>query len=297
MYCKKIFMLIMTILLLISASSNIFAIHMNAGASVWYAWWDPMWENAFKGDAVDNPDNYSTDDPSFSMDPSFLAGPALSFTLNPLWSISASFMYGKYDADSTASYFSAGGFEYKELSSISIDKMESDVMASRKITDIFKFYFGIKFQRYAINEERKVENYDMIGTLLDQHIVDYDETGNGIGSGAGIGITQRLYDNFFLLANVSAILMWNNLDRTTTRNDDTTFSPDIDYNIDFLTWGANTTASIAYYIAPASVTLAIGGRYQHLRYKQLNQKDERDLDGNTDNFYGITFSALYGFEI
>jgi len=170
-------------------------------------------------------------------------------------------------------------------------------MASRKITDTFKFYFGIKYQRYEIEEERKVEFYDMTGVLFDQHIVDYDETGNGIGSGAGIGITQRLFDNFFILANVSAILMWNNLDRTTTRNDNTAFSPNIDYNINFITWGANTNASIAYYIAPASVTLAIGGRYQHLRYNQQNGKYKRDLDGNTDNFYGITFSALYGFEI
>jgi len=122
MYCKKILMLIMTILLLISASSNIFAIHMNAGASVWYAWWDPMWENAFKGDAIDNPDNYTIEDPSFKMDPAFLAGPALAVTLSPLWSLSASFMYGKYYADSEAVYFSALGSSYNEISSISLIK-------------------------------------------------------------------------------------------------------------------------------------------------------------------------------
>ncbi|HMB21007.1 MAG TPA: hypothetical protein VKQ10_08060, partial [Spirochaetota bacterium] len=186
---------------------------------------------------------------------------------------------------------------YKEVSSISINKFESDIMASRKLSNLFKIYFGVKFQRYDIEEDRQVQDYTAGMFNFVESNVNYDETGNGIGSGAGIGITQRIFDNFFFLANVSAILMWNNLDRTTTRNDNTGFSPDIDYNIDFLTWGANTNASIAYYFAPASVTLAVGVRYQHLRYNQQNGKDERDLDGNTDNFYGITFSALYGFEI
>jgi len=292
---KKVMILIPVILifLFVSVSSSM-AMHMNAGASVWYAWWDPMWENAFTGDSLEITKNYDLEKADFDMDAEPLFGPMISLSFSELYTLSFSFMYGEYNAESFSHYVEESGTEFEEYSKIKSKKYEADLMLSRKISNFFKVYSGLKIQRYDYDEERNV--YEALGNTK-VNTVKYREFGNGIGAGLGIGYTQHLINNIYLLTNVSAIFMWNNLDRTTRENQDTLFSPNIDYNIDFLTWGANTTASIAYYIAPASVTLAIGGRYQHLRYKQLNQKDERDLDGNTDNFYGVTFSALYGFEI
>ncbi len=99
------------------------------------------------------------------------------------------------------------------------------------------------------------------------------------GPGGGLSATLNIWANLYLIANVSYVYMKGEAKLT-------------DSNLDLVTRGVNSSMAFAWYIAPASTTLYIGGRYQRL-YEE--RKDD-------DNFKyhempGVTASAVYSFSI
>ena len=63
---------------------------------------------------------------------------------------------------------------------------------------------------------------------------------------------------------------------------------------DYVEYGMNSSISMAYYIAPASVTLSLGGRYQYFKTNFEPDPNNSDMD---HHFYGITAAATYSFKI
>jgi hypothetical protein len=116
----------------------------------------------------------------------------------------------------------------------------------------------------------------------------YDwESGEHIGYGPALGLalTIPLFDNFFLLINASGMYLWG----THEEKDETGEKTEIDYNEP----GFNTNLSLAYYIAPASISIMLGGRYQYFK-TELDSDEGGDM-GHT--FYGVTLTAVYSFSI
>jgi hypothetical protein len=68
---------------------------------------------------------------------------------------------------------------------------------------------------------------------------------------------------------------------------------------DIKQYGINSSLSIAYYIAPASTVISLGGRYQYYKtvYYNIDIDDWGLLHDYKDKFYGITLTATYSFSI
>ena len=99
----------------------------------------------------------------------------------------------------------------------------------------------------------------------------------------GLGYTLLLSENIFLLANLSGFYLWAEEENKSPTQ------PTVKY--DAKQYGINSTLSIAYYIASASTTINIGGRYQYMKI------DRDGKDNNKHEFYGITLMATYTISI
>ncbi|MCL1832874.1 MAG: hypothetical protein FWG49_00070, partial [Leptospirales bacterium] len=64
----------------------------------------------------------------------------------------------------------------------------------------------------------------------------------------------------------------------------------------FWYYAINSNLSLAYYIASASTTISLGGRYQYVRIKS-NAGDNSFPVTINNTTYGITLTATYSFNI
>jgi hypothetical protein len=63
-------------------------------------------------------------------------------------------------------------------------------------------------------------------------------------------------------------------------------------------YAGNGTLSLAYYIAPANITLSLGGRYQIIYYEHSRGlRGFLHYDMKFDHFYGASLSVIYAFHI
>ncbi len=186
-------------------------------------------------------------DGSSSVDPALLYGPMLAIQLTDNFGLTSVFLTGKLEDDSGPVYH----------------RYDSDTTLNYRLNSYFKIFAGFKYMGYRMEFDNEYTNYDL--------------SVDGIGPAAGISVVLPLGANFFVLANGSAMYLWNKFSET-GQSDSTDKA-----------YGANATASLAYYIAPASVTLSLGGRYQYLKYT-----------GSSDSkhdIYGVTAAATYTFNL
>ena len=119
-----------------------------------------------------------------------------------------------------------------------------------------------------------------------------------VPAGAGIGVTVPLSQSVFLLVNVSGIFLYSAFEGM---EDDF----DNDQKWVYTSYGANGSLSLAWYVDSMTTTISLGARYQYLhnnrnsrRSDAITDPDDTDpFDGNADRFYGLTFSAVYSFEL
>ncbi len=194
-------------------------------------------------------------DSTATIDPGILYGPALSVKFNEDFNLNFVFLYGTYDTEDDDGSGGTLSYTYK--------RYDSDTSIGYRLNNYFKIFAGVKYNAYTTS----VMGIDM---KVDMY-----------GPAAGISAVFPIGNDFFILANGSGMYL--------TGKSTTTGSPDSD----FKGYGYNTAASLAYYIAPASVTLAIGGRYQ---YFKLTWDDSSSPDTKMD-FYGFTAAATYSFSI
>jgi len=196
----------------------------------------------------------------YDIDPELLYGPVLSAKINDDFNLTFVFLYGVFNVKET----DTDGSVYK----YDMSRIDSDIALNYRLNSYFKLFIGGKYMSYKY----KLDDFD------------YSGNDRAFGPGTGISVVLPIGGNFFLIGNVGGFYLWGKEDQSGEYAEE----PDAK----FKDYGINTTASIAYYIEPASTTINLGGRYQYLKSKY--DGDEPD---DTTKFYGITLSATYSFSI
>lgn len=182
-------------------------------------------------------------------DPIFFYGPALSVKINDDFNLTFVYLYGRFN-------YSNAGFDFK------MKRIDSDLALNYKLNEYFKVFGGIKYIGYSAD------------------VLFFSTKIYLFGPGLGLSATYPIVGDLFLLANLSGIYLWGYSEVVGF-----TGKEKLEYN----TYGINSSLSLAYYIAPASTVISLGGRYQCLM--------SNDDSNNRTKFYGITLSATYSFSI
>jgi len=201
----------------------------------------------------DNKDDNSEDQ---TMGPELLYGPAMSLKFTDDFSLTFVFLYGKFYMEHEE--------EYVKMRD-EIKRLDGDLALNYRLGNFFKIFAGGKYMAYKMSG-------------------DMDHT--GYGPGAGISAVIPLIWNIYLLGNISGLYLWG----TEHPSDNNTEAKG---NLKYHEYGYNSSLSLAYYIAPAAVTLSLGGRYQHF-LTNYNDSVTSDL---RHKFYGITAAATYSFSL
>jgi len=189
------------------------------------------------------------------IDPAFLYGPALSVEFNKDYNLTFVYYYGEYEHN------------YGRTSK----QHDSDLALNYRLNDYFKIFTGIKYRKSVTNSN---ENSD-------PPVIVYGTKSESIGPGLGLSIILPAAKNTYLISTVSGLFLFKKTEYDVEQGiDDTKYYHNYDYNL---------TSGIAYYIAPASTVINLGGRYQCF----IDRKDT----SVKDYFYGITLTATYSFEI
>jgi len=147
-----------------------------------------------------------------------------------------------------------------------IKRIDSDTVINYSVNKYFRIYAGFKYMGYDFS--------------MGEHF--------GYGPGAGIGAILPVTQQFFLMANISGMYLWS-----TEKEDDN--GSGISTSEDYHETGFNTSITAAYFIPAASVTLSLGFRYQFFKTEPDDSSSPKSSSDLT--FYGVTFSAVYSFDI
>ncbi len=283
------------IIFAILSCTPLFSFSVSAGGNLWYNWWQPAWRDAnyrFYSTYYMSPNpwsQYEWDMPDVNRDSGFLYGPALSIRFLDSFSISTVFMYGKFN------YSSAGNtnITITEIGNgtvhnttdecemdISIKRWDSDTVLSYNLKDNYFLLVGFKAQGYTYEETLKEMGFSF---STKTRIANY-------GPGLGLGVSLPLIDHFSLFGSVTTLVMKGS---EKIQSGSASGGQVVEFkNGSFYAYGGTAALALSYFIE--GVTLSTGFRYQILRYIQ----DESDrgfvaFDGRMDQYYGITFSALY----
>ena len=185
--------------------------------------------------------------------------------------IAPTFLYGpalavKFNNDFNLTFvYLYGEFNLNKTESINnkdcskISRMDMDLALNYRLNDYFKVFAGIKSMTFHFSSDR-----------------DH----SGFGPGLGLSAIYPLDDNLFLVANLSGFY----------------FPKGRESEYDFEEYGMNSTLSLTYYIAQASTTISLGGRYQ---YSKATYSTDDALaasrEPTTQRFYGVTLTATYTF--
>lgn len=193
------------------------------------------------------------------LDPVFLYGPVMSVKLSDDFNISFVFLYGKFDMT-----------EGDNNTTRKLTRTDSDLALNYRLNNYFKIFVGGKYMGY------KQSGFEH----------------SGYGTGTGVSFVFPLWDNFFALGNMSGLYLWGK------EKKDSSINSGISANDKYHEYGTNSSLSLAYYIAPASVTLSLGGRYQFFKtkYEDTNSTDSTNTVIK-HHFYGFTGAATYTFSI
>jgi hypothetical protein len=229
------------------------AIDITVGANTWYSWWDM--------NPGDSPDN-------FEYAPAVLYGPALSVKINDDVGLNTVFLYGIYVGDYSVYFDSLG--EWRALPS-ETSRYDSDTSLSYRLSNNLKAFCGLKVTGYTFKTE----------AVPSLSMPDIEVKNTAYGPALGLNGVFPLPESFFIITNGSLLYLFGKSDNSFKGSSDIRCP------------GYNVSASLAYYISPAAVTLSIGGRYQYLNWDAV---DNNGTDA-AHKFYGITAAATYSFSI
>jgi hypothetical protein len=173
-------------------------------------------------------------DKTATYDPGFLYGPAVSVSFNNGVSLNTVFYFGELDAHANTS----------PSPSITCSRRDSDTSLSYSINENLRILAGFKYMYYKMKFGEITSPFYVPASYVDHE---------SIGPAAGIIFTFPLTESISFSTGVSGIYVWTS--STGTAQPDET-------NKDC---GYSATASLSYYIDPASVTLNLGVRYQYFK--------------------------------
>ncbi len=227
------------------------------GAMTWFSWWDPVW-SSYNISGIGRT-------AEFVLNPGFFTGPAFSYTFDETTSLSAVFLYWKYNTSDIVPLPSST-YEFDR----DVHKVESDIVVNFRINAMFKWFVGFKYQGYFYSETESFIS-GPVRLRLDRNAFFHN-----MGPGIGVGMTLHLFGPLYFLPNLSAITLFG-YERTE--------------NVQFAySLGGNVTASLAYYIEALHTTVILGYRYQQLFY--LYHGNKRYKEFSSDRLHGVTFSFV-----
>ncbi len=255
--------------------------------SIWscisyYVWYEPSW-----GDHYDN----------VSVSPSLLVGPVAGITLFDRVSLNASFLFLNVGGDATFetdTVDTATGQTYHINAESNQERIEIDVMLSYRLFPFLSLYAGYKNFSYGLQGDGTYSGVNQsTGSTFE---ATQDEMARYMGSGYGVGISTNfaLGEGFFLGLGLSALYIYGSFDLAGIRVTNGQVQREGTGNINYVGTGLNIPANLSYFFSSISTVITVGGRYQFLKQKHDDSEpDTYGIDGNTDRFYGITFSALW----
>ncbi len=290
-----------------SVSIPLFAIDLGLGAIGYYSKWSPAWRSGLT---------------NFESQPDYLAGPIFSIGFLDDWNVSivalsslggngGEIKYTDYankgyqDTDSLATTMGNKNsyIDSEDISAYST-RWDVDATLAYKITKIFRVYAGYKYLYNKFTGENTVtrtayyqQMFSTI-TMVESFTVAMESKFESHSGGIGLGLTIPLVDSLFLLANVSSIYVMASLKvvKDVDYNESTPYKsfylPNMDPgNRNYRAIGFNSTLALSYYFNSINTTVALGGRYQMIRYNRI--KDDPYHIRADDIYYGVMLSALY----
>jgi len=254
-------------------------VDISVGATTWYTWWDfNVDETSWNGSQFLDVDKAA-----------FMYGPTLALKIMDDFSITFVFLYGKFEMTEDIPANALFGYwppvDYH--ADLKYKRRDSDLAFNYKLNDYFKLFAGIKYLGFQLPYRTFVPGEP-----------DADIKHFGYGPGLGVGVTYPIIDNIFLLGNISGIYLWG---KEKLSGSNTSAN---EYSEKYNEYGINSSLSIAYYIAPASTAISLGGRYQYVRtlYEGTERVENWEfevtkLSNISSHIYGITLSATYTFSI
>ncbi len=286
---------------------------MSIGAYAWYARWNPAFTNWMTGDLKSFALGHSYNK-KFSMAPEFLYGPSIGFTLTDRVSLSAVMLMGSYKP--SASYLKTANLgggavtAYGTSRNSRVQRYDVDTTLSVKAVKYLSFFIGLKYQYYLLKKRTDYASLDPAMDIIGR--TDWDILQNAVGPGIGLSLSFNLVADFYLTASFSGLYMKPLMiiknsgfryvpSATSLYPLKNTMTPDYHYA------GANSSLTFSYHIRKASLTLAVGFRYQFIyvlgrdarpdpysmvfgAFDSMFSQKER-----WDHFYGATASAVYSF--
>jgi hypothetical protein len=189
-------------------------------------------------------------------DPAFLYGPSLAVQFNDDFGLTFVYLYGKYDFTGEVAALS-----YKAK----VKRSDADLALNYKLNDFFKVFAGVKYLSSSTSG------------------IDWSSWGPELGLSAAYPIAE----NLSILANLSGFYLWGS-----NEDDHHTHPSGSGHDGNHKDYGFNSGLSFAYYIAPASTTVSLGGRFQYV--KENNNDDSYSY---ANKFYGVTLTATYSFSL
>ena len=301
----KIAKLFLSLFLLVSILIPVkaYSLDITAGVAAWYAWlYQPYTQDVYHGTPAHSVRYGDTKHKS-----DLLYGPALSVKFSDDFNLTFVFLYGKFKITEVD-----GGTVLSPPETYDIDynfkRMDSDIVLNYRLNDYFKIFAGVKYLSFST--EHNFESLPWLVTpSLDDEIrgMIYELDRSGVGPGLGLSIILPLFDNLFLISNISVFYLWTEEKKGYYSNPDYIVGSTTPLKVKTKCkdYGMNLTLSFAYYIAPISTTISVGGRGQFVRtkydsgYKQHlhTQNNKYGDDYNTSGFYGVTLTATYSFSL
>lgn len=263
---------------------------LGLGASAWYADWRPAIAEWLTGTSRTwpTPSLYG----SYTMPASFLTGPVFSLKSAKGTTWSNSVYFGQYHLKTT-SLLSMASLVLPKVARQPIEKYDADSSITTPLNKWLSLFFGIKYQRYRIKDW--IAMGGAVPMLQKESI-----TNNTLGTGMGLGFTIPIVSGLFVLINGSALYQGALLDYHTriliySSTFNTMVPASAAQRILNHGVGANTSASLAYYIQPMRTTIALGFRYQFIHFFPGigTSGGFRIIEKRNDHFYGAALSVVH----
>jgi hypothetical protein len=268
------------------------SLDITAGATTWYAWGNS--NEDIMTDTAGNSSRYGTNT-NYSLDPAFLYGPALSIKFNNDFNLTFVYLYGQLEHKTIYLDNVILGNNVEAI--YKFKRNDSDTALNYRLNDYFKVFAGIKYMRYDIKLRADTRpNFADSYSCNSKHI--------SFGPGLGLSSTLPLTENIFLLGTLSGFYLFSLGEKFEDNGIYNSFSISAqkNYKMGYKEYGMNSTLAIAYYIAPVSTVISLGGRFQYFKTdyeKKWNDSGNNNfyINSITNKMYGITLTATYSFSI
>ncbi len=251
-------MLLVPIILAV-LTANAYSVTMDIGLHGGGAWWAPYFHEWVSGDHALSP-FVITGAHNYSIDPTWHIGPELGFRFTEKIRWRNTYTYSRFNAEASyllVLFFSSLRY-YKPAQKIEKHSLDSTVDYS--VHKNVSILAGFKYQNYT----DKMKDYGISSTSLSGS--SWESVWNGLGFGVGAGVRFDLIKD--LSVNLDARFIYIKPLLKIKRDGYYASVPYIlysEFKPNYHSLGMEADLSLAYFIKQASLTIALGCKYQFLQ--------------------------------